>query len=86
MRAGAFAQINMPSQLAISLGQHSDRGRKPANQDFHGACVPADAQLASKGIAVALADGISSSEVIVTLTLVGAWILTCLTKISIKAK
>ncbi|QGW19556.1 protein kinase [Stutzerimonas degradans] len=63
MRAGAFAQINMPSQLAISLGQHSDRGRKPANQDFHGACVPSDAQLASKGIAIALADGISSSEV-----------------------
>ncbi|MEW6175156.1 MAG: bifunctional protein-serine/threonine kinase/phosphatase [Pseudomonadota bacterium] len=53
----------MPSQLAISLGQHSDRGRKPANQDFHGACVPADAQLASKGIVIALADGISSSEV-----------------------
>ncbi|MEZ3184952.1 bifunctional protein-serine/threonine kinase/phosphatase [Pseudomonas sp. LM13] len=63
MRAGAFAQINMPSQLAISLGQHSDRGRKPANQDFHGACVPADALLTSKGIAIALADGISSSEV-----------------------
>ncbi|NHW01807.1 bifunctional protein-serine/threonine kinase/phosphatase [Pseudomonas sp. D-134-1] len=63
MRAGAFAQINMPNQLAISLGQHSDRGRKPANQDFHGACVPSDAQLASKGIAIALADGISSSEV-----------------------
>ncbi len=63
MRAGAFAQMKMPSQLAISLGQHSDRGRKPANQDFHGACVPADAQLASKGIAIALADGISSSEV-----------------------
>ncbi|MCQ4295186.1 bifunctional protein-serine/threonine kinase/phosphatase [Pseudomonas stutzeri] len=53
----------MPSQLAISLGQHSDRGRKPTNQDFHGACVPTDAQLASKGIAIALADGISSSEV-----------------------
>ncbi|MUT72853.1 protein kinase [Pseudomonas stutzeri] len=63
MRAGAFAQMKMPSQLAISLGQYSDRGRKPANQDFHGACVPADAQLASKGIAIALADGISSSEV-----------------------
>ncbi len=63
MRAGAFAQIKMPNQLAISLGQHSDRGRKPANQDFHGACVPTDAQLASKGIVIALADGISSSEV-----------------------
>ena len=53
----------MPSQLAISLGQYSDRGRKPTNQDFHGACVPIGAQLASKGIAIALADGISSSEV-----------------------
>ncbi len=63
MRAGAFAQMKMPSQLAISLGQHSDRGRKPANQDFHGACVPSDAQLASKGIAIVLADGISSSDV-----------------------
>ena len=50
MRAGAFAQIKMPNQLAISLGQHSDRGRKPVNQDFHGACVPTDAQLASKGL------------------------------------
>jgi serine/threonine protein phosphatase PrpC len=63
MRAGAFAQMKMPSQLAISLGQHSDRGRKPVNQDFHGACVPTDVQLASKGIAIALADGISSSDV-----------------------
>jgi len=53
----------MPSQLAISLGQYSDRGRKPTNQDFHGACVPIGAQLTSKGIAIALADGISSSEV-----------------------
>ncbi len=53
----------MPSQLVISLGQHSDAGRKPLNQDFHGACIPTDAQLASKGIAIALADGISSSEV-----------------------
>ncbi len=63
MRAGAFAQMKIPNQLAISLGQHSDRGCKPANQDFHGACVPTDVLLASKGIAIALADGISSSEV-----------------------
>lgn len=53
----------MSSQLVIALGQHSDAGRKPLNQDFHGACIPTDAQLASKGIAIALADGISSSEV-----------------------
>lgn len=53
----------MPSQLAISLGQHSDKGRKALNQDFHGALIPREPQLSAKGIAVALADGISSSNV-----------------------
>jgi serine/threonine protein phosphatase PrpC len=50
-------------RLKVSLGQHSDRGRKESNQDFHGACVPGGPQLGSKGVAVALADGISSSRV-----------------------
>ncbi|WP_339933951.1 bifunctional protein-serine/threonine kinase/phosphatase [Vreelandella glaciei] len=49
--------------LTISLGQHSDKGRKPSNQDFYGAYLPSDPQRATKGIAIALADGISSSEV-----------------------
>lgn len=49
--------------LTISAGQHSDKGCKPANQDFHGLCVPTGPQLSTKGIAIALADGISSSEV-----------------------
>jgi serine/threonine protein phosphatase PrpC len=53
----------MPRQLKISLGQHSDRGRKEINQDFHGACIPDEPQLSSKGIAIALADGLSSSDV-----------------------
>lgn len=53
----------MTRQLRISVGQYSDKGRKPSNQDFHGICVPREPQLASKGIAIALADGISSSEV-----------------------
>ncbi len=50
-------------QLKISAGQHSDKGRKETNQDFHGICVPIEPQLSSKGVAIALADGISSSEV-----------------------
>lgn len=50
-------------QLSVTLAQHSDRGLKPVNQDFHGALVPQGAQLRSKGIAVALADGIGSSSV-----------------------
>lgn len=53
----------MTRQLRISVGQHSDKGRKEVNQDFHGACIPRQPQLGSKGIAVALADGISSSDV-----------------------
>ena len=53
----------MPGQLKISLGQHSDKGRKEINQDFHGACVPEEPALGAKGIAIALADGISSSNV-----------------------
>ena len=53
----------MAKQLAISVGQFSDKGAKKLNQDFHGACIPAEPQLSAKGIAVALADGISSSSV-----------------------
>jgi serine/threonine protein kinase len=53
----------MPRELQISVGQHSDKGRKPANQDFHGVLVPNEPLLSLKGIAVVLADGISSSNV-----------------------
>ncbi|MEO8020098.1 MAG: bifunctional protein-serine/threonine kinase/phosphatase [Pseudomonadota bacterium] len=53
----------MSGQLKISLGQYSDKGRKESNQDFHGACIPEEPQLSAKGIAIALADGISSSSV-----------------------
>lgn len=49
--------------LKVQLGQFSSAGVKPANQDFHGAVVPEDQTLVHKGIAVALADGISSSPV-----------------------
>lgn len=53
----------MPSQLKISVGQYSDKGRKQINQDFYGVSIPEEPQLTSKGIAIALADGISSSNV-----------------------
>lgn len=53
----------MSASLAISLGQHSDKGLKPANQDFYGALIPTQPALDLKGIAIALADGISSSQV-----------------------
>lgn len=53
----------MNSSLSISSGQFSDKGRKAINQDFHGVYKPEGHLLASKGIAIALADGISSSQV-----------------------
>jgi serine/threonine protein phosphatase PrpC len=49
--------------LRVSLGQCSDRGRKDLNQDFHGAVIPDGAVLSLKGVALAIADGISSSPV-----------------------
>jgi serine/threonine protein phosphatase PrpC len=56
-------QPDTAAALRVAVGQHSDRGRKPTNQDFHGLCIPQEPLLGAKGIAVALADGISSSEV-----------------------
>jgi serine/threonine protein phosphatase PrpC/predicted Ser/Thr protein kinase len=53
----------MSIQLKISAGQYSDKGRKDINQDFHGVYIPKEPLLISKGVAIALADGISSSEV-----------------------
>lgn len=53
----------MSRELKISVGQHSDKGRKPTNQDFHGILIPTEPLLGLKGIAIVLADGISSSNV-----------------------
>lgn len=53
----------MSSRLKLSIGQYSDKGRKDVNQDFYGAYIPTEPQLSTKGVAIALADGISSSQV-----------------------
>ncbi len=53
----------MSTHLRVSIGQYSSKGRKPTNQDFHGARIPDEPLLSLKGVCVALADGISSSEV-----------------------
>ena len=53
----------MTTQLKIAVGQCSDKGCKPLNQDFHGVVMPDGSLRDTKGIALALADGISSSEV-----------------------
>src|SRR5476651_2369295 len=53
----------MPRELKLTIGQYSDKGRKETNQDFHGALIPEQPLLGLKGIAIVLADGISSSDV-----------------------
>lgn len=53
----------MNNQLKVSIGQYSHKGRKEINQDFHDVYIPNEPQLTSKGIAIAIADGISSSQV-----------------------
>ena len=59
----SLPETGMAPTLSVRLGQASDRGRKAENQDFHGAILPDGAVLALKGVALALADGISSSRV-----------------------
>lgn len=53
----------MPKSLEVSVGQYSTQGRKPKNQDFHGAYFPDNSLRDTKGVCVAIADGISSSDV-----------------------
>jgi serine/threonine protein phosphatase PrpC/predicted Ser/Thr protein kinase len=52
----------MTNPLQFTCGQFSDRGLKETNQDFHGLSLPDDNQRLSKGIALAIADGISTSS------------------------
>ncbi len=53
--------MSEPSLLVV--GQYSSSGRKDTNQDFHRARVPEPPLRHTKRMAVALADGISSSDV-----------------------
>lgn len=53
----------MARQLSIAFGQYSDKGRKKLNQDYVGFCIPKEPMLSAKGVAVAIADGISTSQV-----------------------
>ncbi len=51
------------TQLHISIGQYTSRGSKAVNQDFIAARVPREPALSAKGVVLAIADGISSSQV-----------------------
>ena len=53
----------MKKTLSIKSGQYSDKGLKEVNQDYCGIEIPEAPHIDSKGIVIALADGISSSKV-----------------------
>jgi serine/threonine protein phosphatase PrpC/predicted Ser/Thr protein kinase len=55
--------VAINNELQITVDEYSIAGRKEVNQDFHGVSIPKKPLLTSKGITIALADGISSSQV-----------------------
>jgi eukaryotic-like serine/threonine-protein kinase len=48
--------------LQLSIGQYSIAGRKLRNDDSYGIVIPTGLELNAKGVAIAIADGMSSSE------------------------
>ena len=52
----------MPASLKITSGEYSTAGIKPQNEDNCGVQTPAEPLLTTKGIAVAIADGMSGSD------------------------
>jgi serine/threonine protein phosphatase PrpC/predicted Ser/Thr protein kinase len=53
----------MSRPLSVSIGSATNKGVKAINQDFLGSVIPKEPMLSSKGIVLAMADGISSSKV-----------------------
>jgi len=52
----------MSASLSITSGEYSTAGIKPQNEDNCGVHIPAEPLLTTKGIAVAIADGMSGSD------------------------
>jgi serine/threonine protein phosphatase PrpC len=53
----------MDKPLTVSIGQATNKGVKAVNQDTIGHIIPEEPLLSTKGIVLAMADGISSSNV-----------------------
>ncbi len=52
----------MTTSLSINAGQYSEKGNKPQNEDSCGIMVPEEPTLTTKGVAIIIADGVSSAE------------------------
>ncbi len=54
--------MHLEGQLQLSVGQRSEAGVKPQNEDSIGICIPSDSLLITKGAVAAIADGVSAAE------------------------
>ena len=52
----------MSTSLLVSVGQYSSAGRKKQNEDCCGIQIPLEPVLTTKGVAIAIADGMSGSD------------------------
>ncbi len=52
----------MDTRLKVSTGVYSDKGIKADNEDSYGSKIPDEPQLTHKGLAIAIADGMSGCE------------------------
>ena len=52
----------MSNKLALTIGQYSTAGRKQGNEDSYGILIPDPGLLKNKGVAMVIADGMSTSE------------------------
>ena len=52
----------MTSKLTVNAGQYSEKGTKETNEDACGIHIPHSTLLTTKGIAIVIADGVSSAE------------------------
>lgn len=48
--------------LSLSIGGRSNAGNKPENQDAFASAIPNEQEVVSKGVAVAIADGVASAN------------------------
>ncbi len=61
-QSGTVPMEHIQSSLKLEFAQLSDAGRKAENQDTVGARFPEGAALTTKGVAIAIADGVSTSD------------------------
>jgi eukaryotic-like serine/threonine-protein kinase len=54
--------VHLEGNLKVSYGQYTSAGKKPDNEDCLGIRIPEDEALATKGIAVVIADGVSAAD------------------------